>query len=301
MKIAIASTAGQLAKRAKASRNVPNSKRCITFPRGGVSFTPYDRSSCRIARLEQPLPPPHVAPAVHLPADLAVAADQGEAHRFVQADAPVVRQRDAGERGVVALAKQRQQLGIERAAHALPGISRIDVARDVARGVVSRAVAMRRTIGVARDRAVDFGDQPAVALSVLLHPPRDFGFVGRVELEADPIVGDERRVDGRAAGGVADRVGGADFHRRGVAAGTPRFQPGRTPPANLPATLGGYTTARWTRSNLSRSESGPPPRCARCRAGCAARGSPRRSASATPTPGASSSRWSRSSCWCCWR
>ena len=147
----------------------------------------------------------------------------------MQADAACVGQRDAGEGGMVAPAEQGQQFAVERAADSPARVRGIDVDRDVARGVVGRAIAMRRAIGVARNHPVGFGDQPPVALPVALHPPPHFHSVGCVELETDPVVGHERPVDRRAAGGVAGGIGRADQHdlrcrrgRRAIPAGQNR-------------------------------------------------------------------------------
>src|SRR5690606_29050791 len=151
-----------------------------------------------------------------LPAYLAIDPHRRETYRLVQADAGLVRQGDPGEGGVAAFrGKQREQCGIERAADPLPGLHRIDVDRDIARACVGCAGPMRRAVGIAGYGTVDFGDQPGVIGAIVFDPPRHFDRVWRLELEADPAVGDERRVYPGTGLGVSGR-GGADHRAHGA-------------------------------------------------------------------------------------
>jgi hypothetical protein len=87
---------------------------------------------------------------------------------------------------------------------------RIDIDRDVARTGIGCPVAMRRTIGIARDLAIGLGDQPRVAFSIRSDAPSHFRFAGRLDLEAHPAVADEWSIDRRAGGGIALWVGRAN-------------------------------------------------------------------------------------------
>src|SRR6188472_182383 len=81
--------------------------RCMMFLNlewPAIGFAYLEANGCGALHLaqasEQPLPPPDVAPAAHLPADLAIDADRGEAHRLVQAHAAIIGKGDSGEGGV---------------------------------------------------------------------------------------------------------------------------------------------------------------------------------------------------------
>ena len=76
---------------------------------------------------------------------------------------------------------------------------------------------MRRAVGVAGNGAVDLANEPAMARAMLRDPARHFLRVGRIELETDPVVGDERGVD-RGAGGRVRFCRRADGRRQSLTA-----------------------------------------------------------------------------------
>src|SRR6185369_7639929 len=116
---------------------------------------------------EDPLPPPDVAPAAHLPADFAVSADGQEPGTFVQPDAGRVGEGNTGKGGMKTERLEfGQQRSVKPAADPLASPPRSDIDRDVARTRVGRPLAMRGCVGISRDPALAFGDEPAVGRTV---------------------------------------------------------------------------------------------------------------------------------------
>ena len=168
------------------------------FARRGVGGALY------AALIEQLAPRFHAAFAgIALPNEASIGLHGRETHRLVEGDARLVRQSDPGKSGMEARRQLLDQRGIKRAAHPAPGERRIDIDRHIATAGVGRSLAVRRGVGIAGQHAVDLADEPAVALAVPGNPPRHLGCIRRIQLEADPGVAHERRVDFGAAGRVA--------------------------------------------------------------------------------------------------
>src|SRR6476646_9408336 len=124
------------------------------------------------------LEPADVAPDAFLPADLAVDPDPLEAERFVEADARLVRQGDAGAgHAEAALAQAGEEGLVEGAADAFAAGVLGDVDGDAGAPAVGEALVEGGRVGVADDLFPALGDEPGVALAVALDPRRQLGGV----------------------------------------------------------------------------------------------------------------------------
>ena len=165
-------------------------------------------------RQEPRLPPPDVAPGAGLEADVAVHADQLEAHRLVQSHAGVVGQRDPGARDLEPLpGQQGEQRRVELAADAAPVAGGVHVDGDVDRPAVRGAGAVLGAVRVARRLAVALGHQPRIRLRGGRDPLVHLLCGRRLLLEGGHALPDVRGVDGGAGRGVAVRVGVAHHCR----------------------------------------------------------------------------------------
>src|SRR6187402_1741215 len=150
------------------------------------------------------LEPADVVPGALLEADLAVDPGALEAERFVQAEARLVRQGDAGAgHAEAALAQALEERLVEGAADALTAGVRGDVDGDAGAPAVGRALVEGGRVGVADDLSPALGDEPGVAAAIALDPRRQRGCVRGPFLEGDGTALDVRRVDRGAGGCVA--------------------------------------------------------------------------------------------------
>src|SRR3546814_8450737 len=106
------------------------------------------------------LPPTDIVPSIEFSSDLTIYAYGFETHRFVQRNARLVRQRDAGKSSVIASACcGRQQTRIWTARYATSLCAGRDIDCYVDRGPVGRACPMLGSVGVADNLPVHFGYQ----------------------------------------------------------------------------------------------------------------------------------------------
>jgi hypothetical protein len=125
-------------------------------PGGPAPRQATEAARLRDAFLQRQVPPANVAPGAEFPAHRRIDPDGPEAECLVQADAPRVRQRDAGVGGVKALqSQQREQRLVEGAPDAATMLPGADVHRDVDRPPIGGSLVMTRGVRVADEVSND--------------------------------------------------------------------------------------------------------------------------------------------------
>src|SRR5258706_13945052 len=139
--------------------------------------------------------------------------DGFEPDAAVERDTCLVGQRDPGERIAETLPRELlEKRQVERAPDSLAMRSRSDVSGGLDGPAIGRALAMHRSVGIAQATALVLGDEPRPARERLGDAGGKLLYRGRLDLERDDGVFDERPVEGQQRGRVG-KDGGSDCRR----------------------------------------------------------------------------------------